>query len=125
VIDLRSMWPAAYPLRVATTESITDCLREQWVSSEGVPDELLSDRGPNLISKAAMQFYKEMGVKKLQTSAYHPQANGSAEALVKKVKNVLKKTCRGMREWDRGLGSALMVLRDALRTSGGLSPYEL
>ena len=55
---------------------IARLLVEEVVPLFGVPEALLSDRGTNLLS----HLMKEMlGIKKLNTTAYHPQCDGMVE----------------------------------------------
>ena len=45
----------------------------------GVPEALLSDRGTNLLSHLMQGLCKILGIKKLNTTAYHPQCDGMVE----------------------------------------------
>ena len=45
----------------------------------GVPEALLSDRGINLLSHLMLDVCKLLGIKKLNTTAYHPQCDGMVE----------------------------------------------
>ena len=40
---------------------------------------LLSDRGANFMSSVIEEMCKILGIKKLQTTPYHPQTNGLVE----------------------------------------------
>lgn len=45
----------------------------------GVPEALLLDRGPNRLSHLMGDVCKLLGIKKLNTMAYHPQCDGTVE----------------------------------------------
>ena len=49
---------------------------EEVVPLFGVPEALLSDRGANLLSHLMKELCAALGVKKLNTTAYHPQCDG-------------------------------------------------
>ena len=57
----------------------------------GIPDELITDNGPQFSSAEFAQFMQEYDIKHTTTSPYHPQANGQAERMVQTVKHLLKK----------------------------------
>jgi transposase InsO family protein len=45
----------------------------------GLPDEMLSDRGPQFAAKAFRKLLKLFGIKSNLTTAYYPQTNGTTE----------------------------------------------
>ena len=45
----------------------------------GIPEEVVSDNGPQLASKEFSQFLKQNGVKFTRVPPYHPASNGAAE----------------------------------------------
>lgn len=49
----------------------------------GVPEALLSDRGTNLLSHLMCDVCELLGVKKLNTTAYHPQCDGLVKRTLK------------------------------------------
>ena len=58
----------------------------------GVPDECISDNGPQFDSYEYSRFAKEYGFTLIKSSPYHSQGNGKAESAVKVAKNILKKS---------------------------------
>ena len=52
---------------------------------------LLSDRGANFMSSEIDEISKILGMKKLQTMAYHPQTNGLVERLHQTIKQMIGK----------------------------------
>ena len=55
----------------------------------GIPDELVSDQGPQFRSHEFHSFAENYGFKHTLTSPYHHQSNGMAESPVKRAKKVL------------------------------------
>jgi len=125
MIDVNDGWPEAFAMKRHTTQEVIDIWRNELVPRHGVPDEILTDRGTEFLSNEAMSFYETYGIKKKSTTAFHPQTDGAAEALVKKIKNVLKKTCERWSSWKEDLPEALMALRSAPRAVTGTSAFEL
>ena len=54
-------------------------LVEQVISQHGVPSQLLSDRGAAFLSNLLRVLCAVMGIKKVNTTAYHPQTDGLVE----------------------------------------------
>ena len=57
--------------RDQTAETVAQALVEV-ISRHGVPAKLLSDRGTNFLSDLLHEVYVLLGIKKVNTSAYHP-----------------------------------------------------
>lgn len=45
----------------------------------GIPEDIVSDRGPQFISRVWKSFFNLLGVSISLTSGYHPQFNGQSE----------------------------------------------
>ncbi len=78
---------------------------EQIVARHGVPNELLSDRGKAFLSKLLHEVYGLKGMKKLNTTSYHPQMDGLVERFgraVEEPSKVMKRIQRGRCPQGRG-----------------------
>jgi hypothetical protein len=60
------------------------------LSLHGVPKTIVSDHGPQFVSKFWEELHKALGTKLLHSSAYHPQTSGQTERV-----NKYSKTCYG------------------------------
>ena len=87
--DYFSKWPMVYPIPDQKSWRIAKILCEDIIPMFGVPEALLSDRGANLVSHLMMDLCQLLGVKKLNTTAYHPQCNGMVERLNRTLKTML------------------------------------
>ena len=90
----------------------------------GTPAVIISDNGPafrNELVEKASRFY---GYRHVHTLPYNPQANGVAEATVKRIKLLLEKQTKDYADWHRLLPLAQHMLNTTVHTSLGLSPYE-
>ena len=51
----------------------------KWFARYGLPNQLVSDNGPQFISSEFNEYMKGNGVKHMRTAAYHQSSNGQAE----------------------------------------------
>ena len=58
------------------------------VARYGIPDEIVSDQGPQFMSREFKEFVSGYGIRHVMTSPYHHQANGKVEVAVKQAKRI-------------------------------------
>ena len=63
----------AFPMPDQKSQRIIDLLVNEVVPLFGVPESLLSDRGTNLLSHLMCDVCALLGIRKLNTTAHHPQ----------------------------------------------------
>ncbi|KAL0151534.1 hypothetical protein M9458_053186, partial [Cirrhinus mrigala] len=69
----------------------------------GLPEEIVSDRGPQFISHVWKAF-KLLGVSVNLSSGYHPQTNGQTERKIQELGRYLRSYCHGdQHSWNRFL----------------------
>lgn len=101
-------------------------LVEEIVPVFGVPEALLSDRGTNLLSHLMLDVCKLLGVRKLNTTAYHPQCDGAVERFNRTLKTMLRKQAATMgTQWDQYLSGVLWAYRNTPHDSTGEKPSFL
>ena len=101
----------AYATSNQTTETIADCLVDV-VCRHGVPRELVSDRGANLLSNLMQEIYEEFGIKKVNSTSYHPQTYGLVGSFNKTLHSMLSKYARQFGDnWDEHLHIVLNLMR--------------
>ena len=92
----------------------------------GVPEALLSDRGTNVLSHVMLDLCELLGMKKLNTTAYHPQYNGMIERFNQTLKSLLRKhAARFGTDWDKYLSGVLWAYRNTPHESTGEKPSFL
>ena len=77
--DFLTKWPIVFPMPDQRAVRLVKLLVEQVIPIVGVPESLLSDRGKNLLSHLMGDVCKLLGVKKLNTTSYHPACDGLVE----------------------------------------------
>ncbi len=125
MMDLRTRWPEAWPLKKATSEEVADCLFE-WVARFGCPQKVLSDRGSQFISETFKHLNKRLGIDKIQTAAYRPQTNGVLERFHRYLGAALAMYVAGDgTDWNKYLHGVLMAYRTTKIESLNISPFEM
>ena len=126
--DYFKKWPMVYAIPDQKSQRIVQILCEVIIPMFGVPGALLSDRGANLTSHLMLDICKILGIKKLNTTSYHPQChcNGMVERLNRTLKSMLRKHAGqfGL-QWDTYLPGVLWAYRNSPHESTGEKPSFL
>jgi transposase InsO family protein len=65
--------------KMVTAEGTAHLLMENLYKRFGLPDKIISDRGPQFASKAFLELLKLLGIKLASSTAYQPQMDGTTE----------------------------------------------
>ena len=84
-------WVESFPSDNQTSETIVRLLVDHVICCHGVSEALISDRGPNLLSTLMQEVCETTGMQKLNTTAYHPQADGLVENFNRTLRTMLAK----------------------------------
>ena len=114
--DYFSRYPEVIKLTTTTSSSIISALKSIF-ARYGIPEEVLSDNGPQYSSQEFRDFAKEYNFKHTTSSPHFPQSNGHAERAVQTAKKLLKGST------DPYL--SLLMYRTTPLPWCGLSPAEL
>ena len=77
-ICLGSRYPEAIPLKTITAIEVAEALLEIF-SRNGVPEVMLSDQGTQFVGLLMKLLCHRLGIDKIRTTPFHPQANGCVE----------------------------------------------
>ena len=124
LVDYATRYPEAIPLKTSYSREICDALITIF-ARVGIPEELITDQGQNLIGKLMSQLYEHFGIRKLKTSPYHPEANGLVERFNGTLKAMLRKLSHDVQNWDKYIPYLLFAYREVPQASTGYSPFEL
>ena len=83
-VDAHSKWPEVHIMKDTTTTKTIDVLRNIF-SSYGIPEQLVTDNGPQFISDDFAMFVRMNGIKHIRCAPYHPATNGLVERFVQIV----------------------------------------
>ncbi|XP_062373268.1 uncharacterized protein K02A2.6-like [Sardina pilchardus] len=116
VVDSHSKWLEVVHMTVTTALKTIEVLRGLF-ASHGLPEECVSDNGPQFTSSEFQQFLRNNGVKQTLVPAYHPASNGAAERSVQTLKASLMRQHR--------LANFLLMYRSTPHSVTGCTPAEL
>lgn len=130
LVDSHSKWLEVVPMKTTTSAKTIDVLRNLF-ASHGLPEEVVSDNGPQFTSCEFKQFLRSNGIKQTLVPAYHPASNGAAEKSVQTVKAALLKQVLGEEaqqltmSLQHRLANFLLMYRSTPHSVTGVSPAEL
>ncbi|KII67125.1 Transposon Tf2-9 polyprotein [Thelohanellus kitauei] len=122
LVDDFSKWPEAMVMDTTTAEDTIQVLDEIF-SRIGVPREIVSDNGPQFISKTFSDYLQGEGIIHTRSPPYHPSTNGTAERFVQTLKGSIG-NCRGDKlRWQ--VSKFLKSYRNSEHCTTKRSPAEL
>lgn len=124
IIDRCTRWMEAFPLQQMDAESVAKIVYTQWICRYGCPIRLTSDQGRQFESSLFQQLMRLLGINKIRTTAYHPQANATVERFHRSLKAALMARLND-KSWVEELPTVLLGLRTACRSDNGISAAEL
>lgn len=96
------------------------------VCLHGIPKTLVSDQGTEFLSKVMADTCKLLKIQKINTSPYHPQANGALERSHRTLGDYLRHYVnKDQRNWDSYIPYAMFVFNSSEHRITGKQPYQL
>jgi transposase InsO family protein len=106
MIDVFTRWSIAIPLPNRKATTVQKALYEHLFTQHGFPVRILSDRGKEFIDAGLIKLCRWLGIAKIQTTGYQPQANGHIERLHRYMNAAMTTLCRkNVSLWDRYLSN--------------------
>lgn len=113
------------PMENQESETVARTFIEHYICKFGTPAELVSDQGSNFMSEVFKHICKLLKIKKINTSAYHPQAN-LVERSNRELKTYLRQYVVGNPHvWDQHLPYFLFEYNTTINSSTKYTPFEL
>ncbi|KAL0148254.1 hypothetical protein M9458_056486, partial [Cirrhinus mrigala] len=113
------------PAPPESPEETAEHLFHQVFRHFGIPEEIVSNRGPQFISHVWKAFLKLLGVTVNLSSGYHPQTNGQTEGKIQELGRYLQAYCHeDQHSWSRFLPWAGYAQNSLLQDTTGLTPFQ-
>jgi hypothetical protein len=124
-VDTFSKYTVLIPTRKdATTEEIYHLLWERVFAVFGVPDTMVSDRDKIFKTNRWAEKMKEIGVKRVLSTAHHQQTDGQSERKIQEIQAYYRHYLSYDQEnWVELAPIAQTALNDAISASNGETPY--
>ena len=76
--------------KLPSAKETAECMMTNVFRIHGFPQDIVSDRGPQFVSRFWKEFCKLIGATASLTSGYHPEANGQTERLNQQLETGLR-----------------------------------
>ncbi|KAI2644849.1 Transposon Tf2-9 polyprotein [Labeo rohita] len=126
MVDRFSKMCKFFPLKgLPTAMETAETLFQQLFRHFGLPEEIVSDRGPQFISHVWKAFFKLLGVSVNLSSGYHPQTNGQTERKIQELGRYLRAYChKDQHCWNRFLPWVEYAQNSLRQDTTGLTPFQ-
>ena len=109
-----------------TAEEAMDILQRDVYRRFGLPAKIISDRGPQFISRAFKELHQSLGIETALSTAYHPQTDGETERVNQELDLSLRLYCANNPEnWAKLLPQFEFAHNQRTHSVTGKSPFEL
>ena len=109
-----------------TAEGTADTLVIKYIPLWGCPASFLSDNGPQSFSKLLLAVHKLLGMRKIVTSAYHPNGNGGVERINHAMAQMPAMVVSERQyNWDVHLPHVEFACNNSVSAATGLAPNEV
>lgn len=126
IMDDLTKYAVAVPIPNQEAETVANALLTDFVSIYGCPQSILTDQGTNFMSSVFQNLCKLLRIKKINTSAFHPQSNGALErshrTLIEYIRHFIDEN--GM-DWDSWIRYSMFVYNTTPHSTTNFMPYEL
>ncbi|KAJ4441307.1 hypothetical protein ANN_11161 [Periplaneta americana] len=125
-MDAFTKWSEAIPIPDQTAETVAREFVTKIIARHGTPKQVLTDQGRNFVSTLFKEVCKLLRIKKIQTSPYHPMANGLVERSHQTFTAMMSHFVRkDQRDWDKWIAIVQMAYRSTPHSVTGYSPFFL
>ena len=92
----------------------------------GLPDRIISDRGPQFASKSFVELLKLLGIKSALSTAFHPQTDGTTERVNQEIEAYLSIYCTSHpEEWLNAISTLEFTHNNRRHADRQKTPFEL
>lgn len=109
----------------STSASKTIEILQHLFSKYGIPEQVVSENGPQFRAEEFAEFMTSLGIKHYRPAEYHPATNGAVEWLVKTLKQSLNAAHLAGTPSKRALNDFLCKYRATPHAVTGATPGEL
>ena len=112
--------------KTITAEGTGKLLLDNLYKRFGLPDKIISDRGPQFAAHSFQELLKLLRIKSALTTAYHPQSDGTTERVNQEIEAYLAIYCHSHPEtWKESLPTLEFTHNNRRHADRQKTPFEL
>ena len=112
IIDHFTGWPEAFPIPDKSVDTIVSTFINQYLPVHICPRYILSDNSIEFKNNLMDLVLKQLGIKRIFSTPYHPQSNGKLEVFHKYLKPTLKRLReKDPSNWDKYINQVIASYR--------------
>ena len=112
--------------KTASSAEIAKLYHDAVYPNYGIPDTVISDRGPQFMSSFTRDLYDKCGIEMKATTAYRPQSNGEAERVNQEIGTYLRMYCvEKPADWSLYLADAQFAHNSRIHSMHRQTPFYL
>ena len=124
--DDLSKYVVAVPIRQQDADTVARAFVEKIVLTYGTPRILQTDQGANFVSEMFRNTCKLLRIKKIQSTAFHPESQGSIERSHRVLAEYLRHYVNeDQTNWDQWTPFAAYAYNTTEHVGTGFTPFEL
>jgi transposase InsO family protein len=122
--DELSKYTLDVPISQQNCLTVAKVFVEQIILKFGIPQTLLTYQGSNFLSELVANTCKWLRVKRIKTSAYHPQTNGALERTHRVLVEYLRcYILENQTDWDKWILYATFVFNTTPHSGTDYTPH--
>jgi len=108
-----------------SAEGLARLFRDNVWKLHGLPESIISDRGPQFTAGLMRELNKMLGIKSKLLMAFHPQTDGQMERVNQELEQYLRMFIDHRQEqWPEWLGTAEFAYNNKVHSSTKTSPFK-
>ena len=124
IVDAHSKWPEVFDLS-STTTAKTIATQRHLFAAYGLPEQVVSDNGPQFTSEEFESFMRSNGIKYTCCAPYHPSSNEAVERFNQIFKQAMKASAKDGRPLSHRLADFLVTYRSTPHATTKRTPTSL
>ena len=123
-VDACSRWPEVEIIRTTSSEVIIRCLQKSF-ATHGLPEQVTSDNGSNLISKEIEDYFSSHGIRHRKITPYWPKTNAMVERFNRTIEKAIRTAHVEGKDWKKELNTFPLNYRATPHAMTGVSPAKI
>ena len=109
-----------------TAEGLARLFRDNVWKLHGLPESVISDRGPQFAAGMTKELNKMLGIETKLSTAYHPETDGQTERTNQELEQYLRMYVNHRQNnWAEWLAMAEFAFNNKIHTATKMSPFQV